>query len=913
MTFGARLHCDRLRLSHLTILVSVLAVTGCVSENMQLKKQFLDPPKEFSPMPFWFWNGDLTPEGIRTQMAAFREKGVWGFVIHPRMGLSPSIPYLSDKFMELVVVAVEDAAEHGMIVHLYDEGMYPSGSSHGMIVKENPNLASRCLELRRHACPSGESKVSIEIKEGERFVSACAAAMADKDSIVPDSMLQLPARDGVIEIARKDDGREWAMFVFVDSPSNGTIRGVHLGEDDGQPGAPKSADLLNPETTAAFIRLTHERYYQALKGYFGTTVRAMFTDEPSPRGRGGKRGVQDWTAALPDAFRKARGYDVRPLLPALWYDVGPKTAQVRRDYRLTIEEMLGANYYAPLSEWCAKRGISLTGHPASSMGIGHLGYFQLPGQDIVWRWVVPEGREALEGENSACAKCSSSAARQMGAPRNGNECFGAYGWRFTPDEMKWLSDWLLVRGVNLLWPHAFYYSIEGSRAMERPPCVGPNNLWWPHYRLFADYTRRMSWVASGACRPRIAVLGRRDWLPWKTAKVLYETQRDFDYIEERILVEKSSVEKGRLLVGPQRYSAVLIEGGEGWRSDALDRLAECARSGLRVCALIEDRPPSNDTDVVVSPEALSAWLDGNVIADVSITPHAPALRAATYLHSDAVLIMLVNEGEQAIEGDLTVPHVGVPEWWDAWTGQCSPAPVVEAGRNSMILPFNLERRQSLILAVRPGKPPVVCERQSGEAAAASRAHADEACRVGSSEAEPTNNDVGLRKGSSEAKPAEKTPARASACAKPSALHTLQIHRQSAEIRQTWRVVNPAKNDLEIWKFLPELGNWSDWPSMKKFSGALSYQTHFNPAALGAPLDATAVELDLGRVCDFAVLKVNGKDLGPRLWAPYRWDITGLLKPGENAIEVLVTNSRANEFENEIRPSGLMGPVEIRWK
>ena len=56
--------------------------------------------------------------------------------------------------------------------------------------------------------------------------------------------------------------------------------------------------------------------------------------------------------------------------------------------------------------------------------------------------------------------------------------------------MKWYIDWLAMRGVNLFVPHAFYYSVDGDRKGERPPDVGPNNIWWKHYRKISDYTLR---------------------------------------------------------------------------------------------------------------------------------------------------------------------------------------------------------------------------------------------------------------------------------------------------------------------------------------------------------------------------------------------------------------------------------------
>ena len=109
---------------------------------------FVDPPKEFSVLPFWFWNDDLDAEEIRRQIADFEEHGVHGFVIHPRVGLPRSLGWMSEELLAFYDAAIEEAGRRGMQVVLYDEGMYPSGSSAGQVVAENPAYQTRCLEAR---------------------------------------------------------------------------------------------------------------------------------------------------------------------------------------------------------------------------------------------------------------------------------------------------------------------------------------------------------------------------------------------------------------------------------------------------------------------------------------------------------------------------------------------------------------------------------------------------------------------------------------------------------------------------------------------------------------------------------------------------------------------------------------------
>ncbi len=93
------------------------------------------------------------------------------------------------------------------------------------------------------------------------------------------------------------------------------------------------------------------------------------------------------------------------------------------------------------------------------------------------------------------------------------------------DEMKWLADWLIVRGVNLLCPHAFYYSIRDQRAGERPPDVGMHNAWWLHYRLFADYTSRLCGLVTDSEQVcQVAVLSTNNRLPWRRQSGSFNTR-----------------------------------------------------------------------------------------------------------------------------------------------------------------------------------------------------------------------------------------------------------------------------------------------------------------------------------------------------------------------------------------------------
>ncbi|NLA50450.1 MAG: hypothetical protein GX876_13455, partial [Bacteroidales bacterium] len=119
-----------------------------------LPDEFIDPPREFSVMPFWFWNDTLRDAEIIRQIADFESHGVYGFVIHPRVGLPQNVKWLGPEMIRAMNVAIGEAARRNMYVILYDEGMYPSGSSSGQVVEKNPAHAARGL-------------AKIDLKEGE--------------------------------------------------------------------------------------------------------------------------------------------------------------------------------------------------------------------------------------------------------------------------------------------------------------------------------------------------------------------------------------------------------------------------------------------------------------------------------------------------------------------------------------------------------------------------------------------------------------------------------------------------------------------------------------------------------------------------------------------------------------------------
>lgn len=621
----------------------ISGLQGCSSaytKASQLLSGWLNPSREFSLCPFWFWNDNLSEKEIDRQLADFQAHEVHAFVIHPRAGLPRSIGWMSERIIYFMRYTIEQAKKRNMWVVLYDEGMYPSGSSSGQVVAENKAYRTRglfCVDLDETT--PGTMKYGLQIDDSGKPAPAEGVNL-------------------IAEVKRKKDGHRVVIFDRAIRPGYSHIRGLHFLQEDPPrrsdhkevpENKPPAADILNPEAVACFIRLVYQRYYDEFKNFFGKTIKAIFTDEPSLLAKRGEQGAVPGTEGILEHINRHLGYDFTEYLPTLWYPDEPDAEKYRRDYNRALQGRLEDTFYRQISNWCTEHGIALTGHPMGPDDIGHLRHFHIPGQDIVWRYIEPGKKSALEGEQSTQAKCASSAMIHLGRRRNSNEYCGAYGHNFTFEEMKWLTHWLIVRGCNLLYPHAFYYSIRGPRVDERPPDVGPNSPWWNDYKPFALASRRLCWLNTDSqhiCE--LAILGRNDYLPWRPAKVCYEHQRDFNYLEARHLWEDADVNGEGIRIRNMHYKGLILEGQPPQKAQrAIDILEDAGR----VIYWRED----NDDIVFIKK------VDSLVKPDIQVNPKTKDLRVRHVVKNNVDFYILFNEGEKDIQfiPELNDKEIGI--------------------------------------------------------------------------------------------------------------------------------------------------------------------------------------------------------------------------------------------------------------
>ncbi len=808
-----------------------------LTENTEvLKTVFQNPPREYSVAPFWFLNDDLEPEHLRAQLREMEKKGVYECVAHPRKGLG--IPYLSETWFQRIGVILDEAKSLDMKVWIYDEQDWPSGYAGGKVIAENPDYAAQCLSVEKIIPVMGKP---IEIREipGKKLVRVIASWSNQKFYDITD------------EPGWTSQTLCWEVFV---------LRSEVCGHCPAYSDLPY-VDLLNRDAVKTFIRLTHAEYKKRFPEHWGRTIKGFFTDEPgfyqNYLYQTRNLNTIPWTADFPRYFQQKCGYDLMLYIGALWDDMGDLSRKVRQDYYRVFTQMYNENFFKQLHDFCDADGLQSIGHlhmeehlydtvQQEGSFLADMRYLHVPGIDRI-------NRERPRITEKLCA----SAMHMYGRKRCFSESLGCFGWGLTLQEMKAEADWQMVQGINMLVPHAFFSSIEGFRKTESPPSLFYQNPYWPHFDVYADYVRRLSYALSAgdfqadilvyypitSCYEKFTPLSyypvsKLDEQLIELCHTLQKNQLDFDFVDDETLQERATQKENTLKIGNTPFRCVILPAIYNLPLSTLETLTAFAKAGgVVICTGAVPVPasvPSEDARAADLWRELLAHCLQTSITDVSALCRQHGLgtlylqnpdETVKYMHrrlSDGNLYFIINESAEPKNHIVTLKGQGFAEQLDPSTGEMTPVKTMSAGE-SLTLCLPMEGYGSCLLLLRE----LPCPRQLTE----------------------------------------------------------------------WTVTLPdgaQKHDL---------GDWSDL-GIPDYSGTLTYETTF------CAQSGQAV-LDLGKCCDVAEVTVNGRTLPARCWKPYQWQIETVT--GQNTLEVKVSNTLANALTQEKAPSGLYGPVTLGTK
>src|SRR5215212_4507958 len=557
---------------------------------------FNQPPRDYGILPFWFLNGELDLEEMRYQLREFREKGMPGIILHGRYGLETS--YIGETYLDRIHFAVEEAHKLGLQTWIYDEMNWPSGTADKRVLQARPDLAQRYVEC-----------ISVTIR-GPWFTYLTGADSRYNDFEKSTPVAAFAVRlDGEKEVIDLTPFLSFRDVIPWEAPA-GNWRLLYLVEKI----ADYYIDAMNPESTTEFLKLGYEPYASVMDGKMSSQMLGSYTDEPAMHYylTGGDNPVVPWTKDMFRRFQERNGYNLRPRLPDLFFDVRPDSARVRYDFYNTLTDFYSKAFYQQIHEWCQQHNVLFTGHLLYEEGLRrlirvegnlfkHYQHMDVVGVDHLYPIIGNRDRP----DEHVAMKVGSSAAHQLGSPRLLCESFGGIFMDATMQRMKWIADWEYVLGVNLLNPHGFHYTLEGPRKRDWPPSMFYQYPWWQYYGDFSNYMSRLSHLLSGGKHiAKVAVLwpmnamfatytpqahnalGDRIERDFNTlSDLLLRLHYDYDYLDEDMLA--SAEQEGNTIhIQDEVYELLVLPPVAHLKLSTLEKLEKFVAQGGRVLGMI---------------------------------------------------------------------------------------------------------------------------------------------------------------------------------------------------------------------------------------------------------------------------------------------------------------------------------------
>ena len=847
-----------------------------------LQRGFERPPENSKIMMRWWWFGPaVTKPELEREMRVMKEGGIGGFEVQPVYPLTlddpakgiRNFPFLSDEYLEALRFVSAKARELGLRMDLTLGSGWPFGGPQISV-----NQASGMLRTERVKLDSGSRRVPLpNISAGEKFIAAFLVSPRG-DSIDPESIQELTdIRGGVVQLPAGLDGPRDVLF-FVSSRTGMMVKRPAIG------GEGFVLDHLDRAATDHYLSQVGDRLLQAFPS---NPPYAIFCDSLEVYN-------QDWTTNFLEEFKARRGYDLKPYLPALVANIGPKTGAIRHDWGQTITELLNERFLAPLRDW-SKRNHTLLrmqnyGIPAAALSSN--AYVDLPeGEGPQWKVL-------------RASRWASSASHLYGQPVTSSE---TWTWlhspvfRATPLDMKAEADLHFLEGINQLIGHGWPYTPE---SIEYPgwrfyaaAVFDEKNPWWIAMPDISLYLQRLSFLLRQGQPANDVAL----YLPNSDAYAhfsaghvhmidklrelvgddiiprILEAGYNFDFFDDNVLRQIGRADKDGLTLGPNKYRVVILPGVERIPLDTLKTLEEFARNGgiviasRRVPSLvpglqateadqsqlreISQRLFSGKTPLGYLVEDENGQL-GNKLAsllrpDVMLSPAVPEIGFIHRRSNDAEIYFLANTSNvpHSVKATFRV-HGLQPETWDPFTGRVAAADVAARPEGGTTLSLDLEPYESRVLIFSK--------------------------RMISSPPMPNTS-----------------------AALPPPL----------DLSSGWRV-SFGQGDKSV--LMDRLRSWTENEETRYFSGQATYEKQLSvPKSMLQP--GLSLRLDLGTgqpapvqpikagmqtwfdapVREAAVVCINDRRAGAIWCPPYSLDVSDLLRPGENRIRIVVANLALN--------------------
>ena len=621
-------------------------------------------------------------------------------------------------------------------------------------------------------------------------------------------------------------------------------------------------------------------------------------------------GGQNWTDDMISVFKERYGYDPVPYLPVLEGTVVGNPDISDRflwDLRRLIADRVSYDYVGGLRDVCHQHGLTTW--------LENYGHWGFPGEFLQYGGQSDEiaGEFWSEGslgdiENRAASSCGHIyGKRRVWAESftSGGPAFGRY-----PYQMKQRGDRFFTEGINSSLLHVYIHQPFEDREPGLDAWFGNEfnrkNTWFSQMDVFTGYLKRCNFMLQrGDYVADVAYFIGED-APKMTGICTPELPAgySFDYINGEVLLQRASVEDGRIVLpSGMKYHLLVLPQLETMRPEILQKIKELLQAGACVIGPAPKYSPSLSdypaADRKVQALAFELWGDQtesvrtigkgrlfmpatslqpvlealNVKPDMRVNSGTPVL----FIHratDEGDIYFISNQSETPVDINPSFRVAGkLPELWNPLTAEIRLLPEFTCADGVTTVPVRLEGFESSFIIFR-------------------------------------------KKG---------TPAKTTA-------RNYPVKEVLATVSSPWQVdFEKGKRGPEEAVTFPALQDWTEStdPSIRYFSGKAIYTNRITLDKL----PQKALYLDLGKVMVMAKVKINGQYVGGVWTTPYRLPVGDFLRKGENLIEVEVVNNWRNRLigdaslpekergtwtnvnpwnaDSPLQSSGLIGPVEIQ--
>ena len=638
--------------------------------------------------------------------------------------------------------------------------------------------------------------------------------------------------------------------------------------------------------------------------------------------------TQNWTHRFPQEFRKRRGYDITPWLPAYaGHIVGNRdqTCRFLRDARQTGNDLLVENFFDVLARRAHERGLAFYSESVGGSGAGTMvadaveHYFHV---DIPMTEAGRPMREAV------------SAAHLTGRPVVAMEAHTSRAaWEQTPRMLKNDEDSFFSEGISRIVFHTYAHNATPERLYPGPAFwsygvpFSRGQTWWASGKEWIRYLGRCQFLLQQglavadvlACTgeetlgPLVQVYARKGGSAFSDELRGLPEGYEYDLLPASFLIRSLEVNSDGTLSGPGGtvYRLIVLYPSDRLTPELLRKIRSLVAGGATV---LGPRPaasvslsgyPACDEEVRRLAAELWGGCDGAAVREHAFAKGRvlcgmtlgealerlgvpPDFRARTrdanasvsYVHrrtrgADIYFVRRVSGDADPKEDRLGFRVAGkVPELWDPVSGERRMATAYVQESGMTWIPYEMTE---------PGSTQFVIFRQ------------------------PTAEPCGATE------------------------RNLPVYEKVKELKGPWSLSFKgldAPERMEVLQ-LADLSK-SDREGVRYFSGTIIYAQSFEWECPVPP----GVRLGLGDVCATAEVFLNGKACGVAWTRPCQVDISKALQPGKNAVEIRVANTWANRLIGDLKrpeelrktwttyagydadadvakfPSGLMGPVTV---